>query len=175
MPVSSERAEIMSFFIHYFMFTLNMVLNHSCCCSISQSYQTLCEPRDCSTPGSLVLDHLPEFDQTHVCWFGDVIQPFHPLYPLLLLLSIFPSIRVFGNELALCIRWPKYWSFSLSISPSDEYSGLFYFRIDWFDLLAVQGTLKSLLQHHSSKTSILPCSAFFYGLMLRSIHAYWKN
>ena len=82
-------------------------------------------------------------------------------HPLLLLPSILPSIRVFSNESALCIRWPKYWSFSFSISPSYEYSGLISFRIDWFDLLAVQGTLKSLLQHHSSKTSILQPSAFF--------------
>ena len=82
-------------------------------------------------------------------------------HPLLLLPSVFPSIRVFSSELTLCIRWPKYWSFSFSISPSNEYSGLIFFRIDWFDLLAVQGTLKSLLQHHSSKASILWCSAFF--------------
>ena len=82
-------------------------------------------------------------------------------YPLLLLPSILPSIRVFSNESVLCIRWPKYWSFSFSINPSNEYSGLISFRIDWFDLLAVQGTLKSLLQHHSSKASILWCSAFF--------------
>ena len=81
--------------------------------------------------------------------------------PLLLLPSIFPSIRVFSNESALCIRWPKYWSFSFSISPSNEYSGLISFRMDWLDLLAVQGTLKSLLQHHSSKASILQCLAFF--------------
>ena len=81
-------------------------------------------------------------------------------YPLLLLLSIFPSIRVFSNESVLCIRWPKYWSFSFSISPSNEYSGLISFRMTWLDLLAVQGTLKSLLQHHSSKVSILWCSAF---------------
>ena len=81
--------------------------------------------------------------------------------PLLLLSSIFPSIRVFSNESVLCIRWPKYWSFSFSISPSSEYSGLISFRMDWFDLLAVQGTLKSLLQHHSSKASILQGSAFF--------------
>ena len=81
--------------------------------------------------------------------------------PLLLLPSIFPSIRVFSDESALRIRWPKYWSFSLSISPSNEYSGLISFRIDWLDLLAVQGTLKSLLQHHSSKASVLQCSAFF--------------
>ena len=82
-------------------------------------------------------------------------------HPLLLLPSIFPSIRVFSNESTLCIRWPKYWSFSSSISPSNEHPGLISFRIDWLDLLAVQGTLKSLLQHHSSKASILRCSAFF--------------
>ena len=81
--------------------------------------------------------------------------------PLLLLPSIFPNIRVFSNESALCIRWPKYWSFSFNISPSSEHSGLISFRMDWLDFLVVQGTLKSLLQHHSSKTSILLCSAFF--------------
>ena len=82
-------------------------------------------------------------------------------HPLLFLPSIFPRIRVFSNESVLRIRWPKYWSFSFNISPSNEYSGLISFRMDWFDLLAVQGTLKSLLQHHSSKASILQCSAFF--------------
>ena len=82
-------------------------------------------------------------------------------HPFFLLPSIFPSIRVFSSELALCIKWQKYWSFSFSISPSNEYSGLVSFRIDWFDLLAVQGTLKSLLQHHSLKASILRCSVFF--------------
>ena len=82
-------------------------------------------------------------------------------HPLLLLPSIFLSIRVFSNESALCIRWPKFWSFSFNISPSNEYSGLISFRMDWLDLLAVQGTLKSLLQHHTSKASILQCSAFF--------------
>ena len=82
-------------------------------------------------------------------------------HPLLLLPSIFPSIRVFSNESVLCIRWPKYWTFSFSISPSNEYSGLISFKMDWVDLLAVQGTLKSLLQHHSSKASILQCSAFY--------------
>ena len=92
--------------------------------------------------------------------------------PLLLLPSIFP--RVFSNESVLCIRWPKYWSFRFSISPSNEHSGLIYFRIDWLDLLAVQGTLKSLLQHHSSKASILWHSAFFV-VQLTSIHDYWKN
>ena len=89
--------------------------------------------------------------------------------PLLLLPSIFPSIRVFSNESALHFRWPKYWSFSFSISPSNEYSGLISFRMDWLDLLAVQGILKSLLQHHSSKASILPFSAFF---MVQLLHPY---
>ena len=93
--------------------------------------------------------------------------------PLLFLSSVFPSMRVFSNESVLCIRWPKYWSFS--ISPSHEYSGLVSFRIDWLDLLTVQGTLKSLLQHHSSKASILWCSAFFISPTLTSIHDYWKN
>jgi len=91
-------------------------------------------------------------------WCHPTISSCHPL---LLLPSIFPSIRVFPNELVLCLRWPKYWSFSFSISPSNEYSGLISFRIDWFDLLVVQGTLKSLLQHHSSKASIIQHSAFF--------------
>ena len=90
-------------------------------------------------------------------------------HPLLLLPSMFPSIRIFSNEPALCIRWPKYWSFSFSTSPSKEYSGLISFRIGWFDLLAVQGTLKSLLQHHSSKASILQHSAF---LMVQLSHPY---
>ena len=89
--------------------------------------------------------------------------------PFLFLLSIFPSMRGLSKESALCIRWPKYWIFSFSISPSNEYSGLISFRVDWFDLLAVQGTLKSLLQHHSSKASILQCSAFF---MVKLLHPY---
>ena len=96
-------------------------------------------------------------------------------YPLLLLPSIFPSTRVFSNDSTLPIRWPKYWSFSLSISPSNEYSGLIFFRVDWFDLLAVQGTLKSLLQHHSLKASILRLLAFFYFPVLTSVHDYWKS
>ena len=96
-------------------------------------------------------------------------------HPLLLPPSIFPIIGVFSNESALRIRWPKYWSFSFIISPSNEYSGLISFRIDWLDLLAVQGTPKSLLQHHSSKASILWCSAFFNGPTFTSIQDYWKN
>ena len=95
--------------------------------------------------------------------------------PLLLPPSIYPSIRVFSNVSVLCIRWPKYWSFSFSTSPSNEYSGLISFRTDWLDLFAVQGTLKSLLQHHSSKASILQHSAFFVVQTLTSVHDDWKN
>ena len=107
-----------------------------------------------------------------------LVMPSNPLIlcrPLLLLPSIFPSIRVFTNESVLGIRWPKYWSFSFSIIPSNEYLGLISFRINWFDLLAVQGTLKSLLQHHSSKASILQCSAFFIVQISHSLHDYWKK
>ena len=95
--------------------------------------------------------------------------------PLLFSPSIFPSIRVFSNESVLCMRWPKYWSFSFSVSPSNRFSGLISFRVDWFDLLAVPGTLKSLLQHHSSKASVLWHSSFLYSPTLTSIHDYWKN
>ena len=112
-----------------------------------------------STPGLPVHHQLPESTQTHVHCVSDAIQPSHPLSSPLLPPSIFPSTRVFSNGSALCIRWPKYWSFSFNISPSNEHPGLI-FRIDWLDLLTVQGTLKSLLQHSSSKASILRCSAF---------------
>ena len=114
-----------------------------------------------SRPGLPDHHQLLEFIQTHAHWVGNASNHFILCRPLLLPPSIFPSIRVFSNESALCIRWPKYWSFSFSISPSNEYLGLIYFRMDWLDLLAVQGTLKSLLQHHSSTASILRCSAFF--------------
>ena len=129
--------------------------------SVTQSCPTLCDPMDCSIPGFPVTHQLPELTQTHVHQVGDAIQPSHPLSPLVLPPSIFPSIRVFSNESVLCIRWLKYWSFSFSISPSSEYSGLISMRIDWLDLLPVQGAVKSLLQHHSLKESILWCSAFF--------------
>ena len=110
----------------------------------------------------------------------ELVRPLNHLIfcrPLLFLLSIFPSIRVFPNELALCIRWPKYWSFSFSISPSNEYSGLMSHTIDWFDLLAVHRTLKSLLQHHSLKTSVSSSefSTQPNGQTLTSIHNHWKN
>ena len=112
-------------------------------------------------PDFPVHHQLLEFIQTHVYWVSDAIQPSHPLSSLLLPPSIFPSIRVFSNELAFHISWPKYWSFSFNISPFNAYSGLISFRMDWLDLLAVQGTLKGLLQHHSSKISIFRPSAFF--------------
>ena len=115
---------------------------------------------DCNMPGLPVLHHLSELAQTHVHWVGDVIQPSYPLSSPSPPAFNCPSIRVFSNQSALHIRWPKYWSFSFNINPSNEYSGLISFRIDWFDLLAVQGTFKSLLQHHSSKVSILWSSAF---------------
>ena len=116
----------------------------------------LCDPMDCSMSVLPVHHQLPEFTQTHVHWVGDAIQASHPLsFPSP------PSIRVFSNESVLYITWPKYWSFSFSISLSNEYSGLISLRMEWLDLLDVQGTLKSLLQHHSSKASILWLSAFF--------------
>ena len=116
---------------------------------------------NCSTTGLPVHHQLPEFTQTHVHRVGGVIQPSHPLLSPSPSDPILPSIRVFSNESNLCMRWRKYWSFSFSISPSNEHPGMISFRMDWLDLLAVQGTLKSLLQHHSSKALILLHSAFF--------------
>ena len=129
--------------------------------SVTQSCPTLCDLMDCSTPGFPVHHQLPELTQTYVHQGGHAIQYLILCHPLLLPPSIFPSIRVFSNEPVLRIRWPKYWSFSFNISPFNEYSGLISFRMDWLDLLEVQRTFKSLLQHHSSKASILQCSAFF--------------
>ena len=129
--------------------------------SVAQSCLTLCNPMDCSTPGFPVHHQLPELTQTHVHQVGNAVQPSHPLSSPSLPAFNLSSIRVFSNESALCIRWPKYWSFSFRLSPSIEHSGLISIKINWFDLLAVQGTLKSLLQHHSSKASILQSSAFF--------------
>ena len=129
--------------------------------SVAQSCPTLCNPENHNTPSLPVHHQLPEFTQTHVHRVDDAIQPSHPLLPLLLLPPIPPSIRLFSNESALRMRWPKYWSLSFSIIPSKEISGLISFRMNWLDLLAAQGTLKSLLQHHSSKASILWLSAFF--------------
>ena len=126
---------------------------------------TLCDTMNHSMPGLPVHHQLPESPDPNVRCIGDAIQLIF-CCPLLLLPSIFPSLRVFSNESALHIRWPKYWSFSFNIRPSNEHPGLISFRKDWLDLLAVQGTLKSLFQHHSSKASILWHSA---------IHYYWKN
>ena len=129
--------------------------------SVAQSCPTLCDPMDCSTPGLPVHHQLPE--PLKVMSIESVMPSSHLILcrPLLLLPTIPPSIRVFSNESTLCMRWPNYWSFSFSISPSNEHPGLISFRMDWMDLLAVRGTLKSLLQHHSSKASILWCLAFF--------------
>ena len=129
--------------------------------SVAQSCLTLCNPMNHSTPGFPVHHHLLEF--TQITSIEPVTPSSHLILcrPLLLLPPIPSSIRVFSNESTLCMRWPKHWSFSFSIIPSKEIPGLISFRMDWLDLLAVQGTLKSLLQHHSSKASILWCSAFF--------------
>ena len=129
--------------------------------SVAQSCPTFCDPMKCSTPGLPVHHQLLESTQTHVHGVDEPSNHLILCCPLLLLPSIFPGIRVFSNETALHMRWPKYWSFSLSISSSDKHPGLISLRMDWLDLLAVQGTLKSLLQHHSSKASILQSSAFF--------------
>ena len=127
---------------------------HCCCCSVScVRFGGPCGLKPTR------LSYFPELAQTHVHWVSDAMPPPHPLVPPLLPASIFPSIKVFSNELARHIRWPKYWSFSFSIISSNENSRLISFRIDWFDLLA--GTLKSLLQHHSSKASILQHLTFF--------------
>ena len=151
---------------------------------------TLCGPMNRSMPGLPIHHKLLEFTQTHVRRVGDAIQPsffffffnkkktIQPSYPLSFPSPPAPnpsSIRDFSNESTLCMRWPKYWSFSFSISPSNERPGLISFRMVWLDLLAVQGTLKSLLQHHSSKTSIFRRSAFFTVLTLTSTCDHWKN
>ena len=139
------------------------------CYSVTKSSLSFCDPMDCSIPAFPVLNRLLEFAPTHVHRFGDVIQPLHLCHPILLLPSIFPSIGVLYIKLAIHIMWPKCWSFSFNISPYSEYeyslkyefSGLIFFRIDWFDLLAVQGTLKKSSPTPQFKGSILWCSAFF--------------
>ena len=129
--------------------------------SVAQSCPTLCDPMNRSTPGLPVHHQLPDLTQTHVHRVSDAIQPPHPRLSPSPPAPNPPSIRVFSNESTPRMRWPKYWRFSFSIIPSKEIPGLISFRMDWLDLLAVQGTLKSLLQHHSSKASILQRSAFF--------------
>ena len=154
------------YFFFFFDFLVSSVqFNHSV-------MSNFLRPMDCSTPGFPVHYQLLEFIQTLVHWVGDAIQSSHPLSsstPPTFNLSLH---QVFSSESALRIRWPKNWNFSFNISPSNEYSGLISFRMDWLDLLAVQGTLKNLLQHHSSKASVLQCSAFF---ILQLSHPYWKN
>ena len=151
--------------IHPSIYILNIQFN-----SVAQSCPTLCDPMDCSTPASLSIANSQSLLK-HMS-IKSMMPSSHLIlcHPLLLLSSIFSSIRVFLNESVLHIRWPEYWGFSFSISPSNEYSGLISFRIYWLDLLAVQGTLKSLLQHHSSKASILWCSSFF---MVQLSHHTW--
>ena len=137
---------------------------------LSRLVVSLCDPMDCSTQSLSITNSQSLLRLMSIEW----VTPSNHLiffHPLLLLPSIFPSIRVFSNELVLCIRWPKYWSFSFTISPSNEYSGLISFRMDWLDLLAVQGTLKSLLHHHSSKASVLQHSVFFI-VTLTSMYDY---
>ena len=147
-----------------------------CCCSrVARSCLTLRGPVGCSMPA-----RLPRTVSRSLLKLVSIesVRPSNHLilcHPLLLLPPIRPSIRVFSNDSTLRMRWPKYWSFSFSISPSNEQPGLISFRMDWLDLLVVQGTLKSLLQHHSSKPSILQHSAFFIVPTLTSIHDHWKN
>ena len=134
--------------------------------SVTQSCPTLCDSMDCSTPGLPVHHQLPEFTQTHVHWVSHAIQPSHPLSsPFLPTFNLSQHQGLF-KESVLCIRWPKYWSFSFNISPSKEHPGLISFRMDWLDLLAVQGTLKSLLQHHSSNTSIVSVKNYVLRIFL---------
>ena len=131
------------------------------CCSVAQLCPTLCSTMDCTHQA--FLSFTVSQSLLKLMSIESVMTSNHLILCCLLLLlsSVFPSTRVFSSELALCIRWPKYWSFSFSISPSNEYSELISFRMDWFDLLAVQGTLKSLLQHHNSKASVLQHSTCF--------------
>ena len=141
----------------------------SCCCSVAKSCLTLYNPMDCSMPGFPVLHYLLEFAQTHVHWVSDAMQPSDPLLSPLLPPSIFHSIRVFSNESALHIRWPKYWHFSFNISPSNEHPGLISFRMDWLDLLAVQGALKSPLAPWFKSIDSLMLS-LLHSPTLTSIH-----
>ena len=142
--------------------------------SFARLFPTLCDPMDCSMPGFPVHHQLPELTQTHVHRVGDAIQPSHPLSsPFPPTLHLF-QYQVFSNESVLCIRWPKYWSFSFSISPSNEYSGLISFRMDWLDLLAVQETLESSPTPQFKSINSLALS-FLYSPTFTSIRDYWKN
>ena len=154
LPVFSSRNFIVLSLTFRSLIDLEFFCVYTVCSSVAQC-PIPCDPMDCSSPSFPVRHQLPELAQTQIHCIHDAIQLSHPLSSLSP--PAFPSIRVFSNESALHIRWPKYWSFS--ITPSTEYSGLNAFRMDWLDLLAVQGTLKSLLQHHCSKASI-GCSNF---------------
>ena len=143
----------------------------------------LCDPMDCSTPGHPAPHHVPEFAQVLVHCIGDAVKPSHPLTPSSSALNL-SQHQGFSNEFSVLIRWWRYWSFSFSISPSSEYSGLISLKIDWFELLAAHGTFRSLLQHHSSKASILWCPAFFqlsqlyvtnHGLKILKFHKVPKS
>ena len=138
-------------------FLLQIIKACCCCCLVTKSCLTLWDSMDCSTPGLSVSHHVLKFAQVHVYCIGDAIHPFHPLTP-----SSPSALNLYQHQgqLAVRIRWPKYWSFSISVRPSNEYSRLISLKIDWFDFLAVQETFRSLLQHHSLKTSILWHSAF---------------
>ena len=171
--ITEGNAVVLLFFpldavsLSVFKYTLLLLFTQLC--------PTICDPMDCSTQGFPVFHHLPELVQTHVHWVGDAIQPSHlpsPSSPAFHL----SRTRVFSKESVLWIRWPKYWSFGFSISPSNEYSGLISFRIDWFDSPVVQGTLKNFLKHHNSKASILQCSASFMVQLWHPCRTtYWKN
>ena len=162
LPVWKYTWEAFCFLTFYFVLGYSSIKNTGLSVQFSRSVMSdLCDPMNLSTPGLPVHHQLSEFTETHS--IESVMPSSHLILcrPLLFLCPIPPSIRVFSNESTLCMRWPKYWSFSFSISPSNEHPGLIFFRMDWSYLLAVQGTLKSLLQHHSSKASILRRSAFF--------------
>ena len=139
----------------------SLQLQYGCCYSVAKSCPALSDPMNCSSPCFPVLAISRSLVKLMPIELAMLSNRLILCYPILLRPSIFPSVRVFSSESALCIMWPKYWSFSFSISPSNEYSGLISFRIDWLDLLVVQRTLKIILQHHNSKTSILWCSALF--------------
>ena len=157
--MSKDKKQRCQMYRFSFSFKVRSLRNNLQFSSVAQSCPTLCDPINCSTPGPLSITNSRSLPK--LMSIESVIPSNHLIcHSLLLLPSIFPSIRFCSNESALCIRWPKYWSFRFKISPSNEHPGLISFRMDWLDLLAVQGTLKSLLQHHSSKASILQRSAF---------------
>ena len=146
-----------------------------CCCSVSQSCLTLCDTMDCSAPGLPVPHHLPKYAQVHVHCIGDAIQPSHPLMPSSPPALSLSQHRDFSKELAFHIRKPKHWSFGFSISPSNEYSGLISLKIDWFDLLVVRGTLRSLFQHQSSKASISLALCLLHSWALTTVPDHWED